>query len=866
LLRALLRLLPAEFRYDFGQAIEADVSERRSSGDRAGLWWRDIPTLAAAVVREQADTCRQDAKYALRKMRRAPGFTAVVVLILGLGIGATTAIFSVVNAVLIRPLPYPASDQLVRIAHVIGGIDQQYFSEAIFLTYAKNTQAFQGLGVWNPEATATITGQGDPEEVPALAAGLGLLPALGVEPQIGRWFSNDEQAPGGPDTVLLTAGYWQRKLGGDPRVLGRTLTVNGEPREIVGVMPANFRFSHKFEIVLPLRINTAAPGGLFTFVGLARLKPGVTLAQANADAGRILDIWFQRPGANPSGRARWRPALVPLKQDVVGDVGRALWVLLGAIGIVLLMACANVANLLLVRADARRHESAIRVALGASRTRIARQLLVEGLTVALVGGALGVGLAYAGVRLLVAFGPSNLPRLAEISIDPVVLGFAVAISVGSAILFGAIPIRKHTRPLVAGAFGAGRGASMTRERQRSQQTLVAAQLALALVLLVSAGLMIRSFQALLGVDVGFTQPEHVQTVSISIPRNVVTEPERVTRMQKEILEKVSAIPGVVSAGFTTRLPMGEPRYSSALMAEGQVDDGRTPPNRHARAVSPGLFRTQGTPLRGRDFTWTDVDEGRLVAIVSENLARELWGSPADALGKRIREYYDKESPWREVVGVAGDVHDDGVLRPAPATIYWPPHPGARLFGFPGFLARRVSIAVRTERAGTESLLEDLTQAVASVSPTLPLAQVSTLGELYRQSMARTSFTLVLLAIAAAMALLLGLSGIYGVISYAVAQRRREIGIRLALGAEPRDVRMMFVRRGLVLGSIGLAAGLVGAVGFSRLMESLVFGIPPLDPVTFAVTPAILVATAALATYLPARRASAVDPVETMRIE
>jgi hypothetical protein len=303
-----------------------------------------------------------------------------------------------------------------------------------------------------------------------------------------------------------------------------------------------------------------------------------------------------------------------------------------------------------------------------------------------------------------------------------------------------------------------------------------------------------------------------------------------------------------------------------LAAEGQVDDGRTPPNRHARIVSPGLFRTQGTPLAGRDFTWTDVYEGRLVAIVSDNLARELWGSPAAALGKRVREYYDKESPWREVVGVAGDVHDDGVHEPAPATIYWPAQPRARLFGIPGYQARRVIVAVRTERAGTESLLEDLREAVVSVSPTLPLAQVSTLDELYRQSMARTSFTLVLLAIAATMALLLGLSGIYGVISYAVSQRRREIGIRLALGAQPHEVRRLFVRRGLALGGIGLAIGLAGAVGVTRLMESLVFGIAPLDPVTFAATPVVLVAAAVLATYLPARRAAAVDPVETMRAE
>jgi putative ABC transport system permease protein len=774
----------------------------------------------------------QDFTYAVRALAKRRAFATAAILTLGLGIGATTAIFSVVNAVIVRPLPYPDSGALVRIIHVIGGIEQRYFSDAIFLTYAENTQAFEDLGVWSPGSTATITGQGEPEEVPALMASRGVLTTLGVQPDLGRWYSAAEDAPGAPDTVLLTAGYWQRRLGGDRGVLGRTLTVNGRPHEIVGVMPADFRFNREFEIVLPLRIDRGAPGSVFARMGVARLKPGVTLAQANADAGRILDIWFQRPGRNPAVRARWTPAVTPLKQDVVGDVGRTLSVLMGAIGIVLLMACANVANLVLVHADARSREAAIRAALGASRTRLARQMLVECMTLALAGCALGVALAYAGVRALVAIGPANVPRLSEVTIDGVVLGFALAIAVASALVFALL--------------------------------LVAAQLALALVLLVSAGLMIRSFQALGRVDPGFTRAADVQTFSVSIPPTVVADPERVTRMQQLILDRVSAIPGVASAALTTRMPMGSSRYSSALTAEGRPDDGRTPPNRHARLISPGLFRTQGTSLAGRDFTWTDVYEGRLVAIVSENLARELWGSPAAALGKRIREYYDKTSPWREIVGVAGDVRDDGIHQPSPATIYWPIHPGARLFGLSEYQERRLSVAMRTERAGTESLLDDVRKAVASVSPALPLAQVTTLDELQRRSMARTSFTLILLAIAATMALLLGLSGIYGVIAYAVSQRRREIGIRLALGAQPHEVRRLFVRRGLLIAGIGSAIGLVGSMGATRVMQSLLFGVSPLDPVTFAATPVVLVVAAVVATYLPARRAASVDPVETMR--
>jgi predicted permease len=687
---------------------------------------------------------------------------------------------------------------------------------------------------------------------------------------------------------MLTNGYWHRMFGGDRAVLERVLTINGRPHRIIGVMPANFRFGDEFEIVLPLRINRGAPILSFRLLGVARLKPGVTLAQANADVARILHIWFENSGVNPAVRARWAPSLRPLKQDVVGDVGRTLWVLMGTIAIVLLMACANVANLLLVRAAARRQEFAIRAALGARWTRVARQLLVESLTLAVSGGAVGVGLAYGGLRLLLAIGPSNLPRLAEISLDPVVLGFALTISLMSGLLFGLFPILKYARPRLADAIGGGgRGANLTRERQRSQQVLVAAQVALALVLLVSAGLMIRSFQALRRVDPGFTEPRRVQTFSISISATMVAEPERVTRMQHEVLHRIAAIPGVASAAFTTRLPMGSDRSSAALAVEGKVDDGRTPANRQVKVVSPGMFQTLATPLvAGRDFTWTDLYDMRDVAIISENLARELWGSPAAALGKRVREHYEARSRWREIVGVAGDVHDDGADQRPPATIYWPAQPLEELLSMSGYQSRRVSVAIRThlrqgyggqahlrqgyggqaERAGTERLLNQVREAVWSVSATLPLAQVRTLDEVYDQSMARTSFTLVMLAIAGTMALLLGVSGLYGVIAYAVSQRRREIGIRLALGAQAREIRGLFVRRGLVLAGVGVATGLGGAAGFTRFMQSLLFGVSPLDPITFTAMPVVLAAAAVLASYLPARRAVAVDPVETLRAE
>jgi putative ABC transport system permease protein len=810
-----------------------------------------------------------EARHAARTLRNQPGFAAAAVVTLALGIGATTAIFSVVNGVLINPLPYPNPDALVRIVHSIGGIEQPYFNDAIYTTYTDNTQAFEDVGVWSPGETATVTGSGAPEGVRALTASRGVLTTLGVRPGIGRWFSVADDTRGAPDMAMLTFGYWQRKFGGDPTVLERTLTINARPHQIIGVMPASFRFRDDFDIILPLRVDRGRLIPAFRLLGVARMKPGITLAQANADAARVLHVWFENFKVNPAVRPRWAPQLQSLERDVIGDIGRTLWILMSAIGVVLVMACANVANLLLVRADARRREFAIRAALGARWTRLARQLLIESLMLALLSGALGVALAYGGLRALVAIGPSNLPRLDEISLDPVVLAFALTISLFSGLLFGLFPVLKYARPRLTDAIGSGeRGGTMTRERQRSQQALVTAQVALALVLLVSAGLMIRSFQSLRGVDPGFRDAANVQTFSIAIPATIVPEPERVTRMQQQVVDKIAVIPGVASAAFTTRVPMGSDRSSSALAVEGRADDGRTPANRQLKIISPGMFQTLGTPIvAGRDFTWTDVYDLRYVAIVSENLARELWGSPEAALGGRVREYYNAKSPWREIVGVADDVYDDGADQPPPATIYWPAQPLDQLLSMStGYQSRRMTVTVRTDRAGTESLLNQVREAVWSVSPTLPLAQVRTLDEVFDRSIARTSFTLVMLAIAAAMALLLGVLGLYGVIAYAVSQQRREIGIRLALGAEPREIRGLFVRRGVIVLGIGLAVGLGGALGVTRLMESLLFGVSPLDPITFVAMPFVLAASAVLASYLPARHATAVDPIETLRVE
>jgi predicted permease len=845
---------------------EADAASRRTLGN-ATMTREDA---RAVWISRSLDDLVVDIRYAMRTLLKNPAFSLVVIATLALGIGATTAIFSVVKSVLINPLPYPEPDALVRIVHSIGGISQPFLSDAVYLTYLDNTQTLQDVGVWFPGGTAAITGHGAPEEVRTLTASRGVLTTLGVRPEIGRLFSTADDTPGTSDTVILSHGYWQERFGGDRAVLEQVLTIGGRPHQIVGVMPPDFRFGREFEIVLPLQIDRAAPIPPFRLLAVARLKAGVTLEQANDDAARILRIWLINSGqSDPVFQARYRPSLQPLKQDVVGDVGRTLWILMGAIGLVLLMACANVANLFLVRADAHRQELGIRAALGASWMRIARQLLVESLTFAVLGGAFGVVVAYLGVRALPAMAPGNLPRLSEIAMDPAILVFALTISVMSGLLFGLVPVLRVARPQFVNAIGPGRGTRVACERQGSQQTLVAVQMALALVLMVSAGLMIRTFDALRRVDPGFTLPERVQTFTISIPPTLVPWEEAVgvTRMQQAILDRIAAVPGVASTAFTTRVPMGSARTSSALTVDGRADDARTPANRHAKFVSPAAFRTLGIPLiAGRDFTWTDLYDGRHVAIVSENLARELWGSPISALGKRVREYYDEQSPWREIVGVAGDVHDDGADRPAPTTIYWPAQVDERFFGISGYQPRRITIAIRSERAGFESLLDDVRGAVWSVSGTIPLAQVRTLDDVYGESLARTSFTLVMLGIAATMAVLLGIVGIYGVMSYGVLQRRREIAIRMAIGAQASEIRRLFLRRGIVLTCVGTAIGTAAAAALTRFMGALLFGISPLDPLTFAAVPIVLSAAALLAGYLPARRATKIDPMVALRCE
>jgi predicted permease len=536
---------------------------------------------------------------------------------------------------------------------------------------------------------------------------------------------------------------------------------------------------------------------------------------------------------------------------------------MGTPGIVLLIACANVANLLLVRAEGRQHELAIRAALGAGWRDIARELLMESVALGLLGGALGLGLAYGAIRVLIAMAPTHLPRLSEVSIDPAVILFTFAIALVTGVLFGMIPVIKYAGPQIANALrGGGRTASQSRERHEARNVLVVVQVALALVLLIGSGLMIRTFQALRRVDPGF-DPKDALTLRIAIPETQVKDPDAVMQLEQGILEKVGAIPGVTSAGIATVIPGdGTGGYDQVYARDRTYQS--VPPLRRLKFVSPGLLATMGNRLiAGREFTWTDVYQRHAVAMLSENLARELWQDPKRAIGQQITA--NPKDTWREVIGVVSDEREDGVQEKAPAIAYYP----LLMNHFEGkalVVRRSVSYVVRSQRAGSQSLLADVQRAVWSLNASLPLANVRTLEEIYDKSLARTSFTLVMLAIAGAMALLIGLVGIYGVISYSVSQRRREIGIRVALGAQQRELTRLFIAHGFGLALIGVACGLAGAVALTRVLGSLLFGVNPVDPLTYTVVSIGLIAAAMVASYIPALRAMGVDPVEALRAE
>jgi predicted permease len=817
-------------------------------------------------------------KQVFRRLARAPLFATITLITLAAGVGGNTIVFSVLESVLLKPLPYPKPNELIGVWHTAPGINvlDLNMAPSNYFIYREQNKTFQDIGAYQGDSVS-ITGLAEPEQVDSLLVTDGTLPLLGIPPTLGRLFTHQDDSPGSPDTVILTYGYWRKQFAGANSAIGQSITIDGKSRQIVGVLPQRFHFLDWKDpaVILPLRWDRNKLFlGNFSYRALARLKPGVTMEQASADLARMIPI-VPRSFAAPPGfnakifdDAHIGPNLRPLKTDVVGDVGGTLWVLMGSIGMVLLIACANVANLLLVRVEGRRQELAVRSALGASPYRIARELFLESFILGLLGSVIGLGLAFAALRVLIVMAPSGIPRINEIGIDGPVLLFTFAVSILASVLFGSIPIFKYAGVrLSTGIREGGRANSGSREQHRARSVLVVVQVALALVLLICSGLMIRTFRALTHVNPGFNQEEaaHLQTFRIAVPEEQIKENESVVRMYEAMLAKISAIPGVSSVSIATQLPMDGNDSNDLVYAQDQTyAEGQIPPLRRFKFVTPGTFSTLGTPLlAGRDITWTDIYKKLPVVVISENFAREYWNSPAGALGKRIR--VASLDDWREVVGVVANVYDQGVSKNPPSEAYWPIAVD-RFEGEPTRVSRYVGFAIRSTRAGSEAFLKEVREAVWSVNPNLPLSEVHTLGYFYTRSMARTSFTLIMLAVAGGMALLLGIVGIYGVIACSVSQRVREIGIRMALGAQQQSVTGMFIRHGLILTIIGVAFGLVAAIIVMRLMSSLLFHVNPADPVTYAAVTLGLITTAFVASYLPSRRAATVDPVDALRAE
>ncbi len=820
----------------------------------------------------------RDFRLAMRSLARRPLFTGVVVLVLALGIGATTAIFTLLDAVILSPLPFDEADRLVSISHTGEGVGIQNagMCAAWHFTYEDEAEVFENLGMFGTGSSTVIVGD-EPEAIPDLGLTSGVLRALRIRPVLGRIFTPEDEDLEAPNVILLSRGYWQNRFGGDPSVVGQSIQVDGASQEIVGVLPASIQsLGVNPSIIYPFRFDRSTLFvGNIGFGSVARLKGGVTLEQAHAEAARLLPLAMEKfpggPAAEFNARARYAPDIRLLKERLVGSTANLLWILMAGVAVVLLIACANVANLLLVRADGKQTELALRAAMGATRGRIAWECIKESLLLGLLGGAGGLALGYAGLRTLVALAPTSLPRMDEVSLDGGVLLFTLLVSLFAGLFFGLFPALRQARDgLLDSLKQGGRTGSKGKERHRAQNALAASQVALAMVLLVASGLMLRSFLTLQRVDPGFRNPEDVMVMRLYVPPREVLDPAEVALTHERIARRLEQVQGVTSVGIATSIPMHGFTNVNPLFIEGLDYSGdQTPTQRRHKWIGEGLLETLQIPLvAGRAFTWQDIHDRIPAVLVSENLAREYWGSPQAALGQRVAARPDPPR-WHEIIGVVANVRDDGLAADPPAMLYWPQVTLAFWEGQPPDQIatwRSASYAIRGPRVGTARFLDEIRAAVREVNPNLPLVRVATLDDLTTQSIARTSFTLVLLGVASGVALLLGLVGVYGVISYSVTQRTAELGMRMALGARTEDVTNMVLRQGLVLSLGGLVVGLALALGLTRVMEGLLFDISPRDPVTFAMVPVVLIAVALMASYIPARRAARVDPMEALRAE
>ena len=882
---AFLHLYPADFRRRFSAsmlfAFATQAGEARSRGVPAFIWFwcRSLAHLVVFGLAERVSFghragawlagLRNDLTHAARRLRHSPGFALATVITLALGIGATTAIYSVVHGVVLNPLPYPQAERLVALRHAAPGVGLGVMgvSHGTYVHYREYNASLEAITVYTPTSFALLR-DGESTRVPGAMVSQDFFEIfLDGPPALGRALDDADQEPGAPGVTMISNELWRQRFGTDPGVIGLAVQVDGVPLEVVGVLPADFDVpSTETQLWLPQRIDPQEVNlGGFGRFGVARLSPGVSVEQSQAELQRLIPTMSER--FNPVAfdlivtSGRLTAMVAPLKEIVVGDVERMLWILMGTVVFVLGVACANVANLFLVRAESQRRESAVRAALGAGWAQIVRHHLAESLVLGLSGGVLGVLLAMAGVGWLVRWGPDAIPRLHEVGIHPPILAFAATLSVGASLLFSLIPIlRRGQGALAAGIRDGGRGATHSRARHRARNALVVAQISLALVLLIGAGLMVRTFQHLRSIEPGFDAGSSL-VFRVGLPEALYPERERAMQFQQQLIERLTALPGVSNVGAIACLPLDGCDGLTPVYADGvPFESGAVPPAVDVRGTTAGYFRAMRIPLiEGRPIEPDDHLRQPAAAVVSRNLAERLWPGES-AVGKRIHPDAPYEEPYT-VVGMVGDVISYGLAQEPPEILYLSflgPYPySASPYG--------LTFVVRSDTPPLE-LGDSIRATLRELDANVPLSNMRPMQAVLDQAAAPTAFAMVLLVTAGVVALLLGAIGVYGVLSYIVSQRTQEIGVRMALGAGAADVGRMVMRQGAVWTGIGIAVGLAGALALTRLMGAVLVGVDPVDPLTYGSVAAALGGIALLASWLPARRAAKVSPIVALRAD
>jgi putative ABC transport system permease protein len=793
-----------------------------------------------------------DLRYGLRQLRKAPGFTAIAVLTLGLGIGATSAIFSVLNGVMLRPLTYPEPERLMWVFEVLPKLGRFSVAPANFLDWRQQTQVFERIAAFTG-GNETLIGSEGPERIPMTSVSWNIFETVGVRPVLGRTFQQSEDLPKQNNVIILSHGMWQRRFGGDPNVVGRSVTLSGTPMTIVGVMPEGFSFpSRESEFWRPIGLDPvkSTRGGHFLAV-IGRLRPGASHAQADAEMQTIAQRLAQQYPQNSDGESA---EVINLQELVVGPVRPMLWTLMAAVGVVVLIACANVANLLLVRASVREREIAIRTALGAGRQRLVVQMLTESLVLALAGGALGILFAWLSIGPIQELGVGSIPRLLDITVDRTVLGFAILVSVLTGILFGLAPAWQASRGGIGTVLKEGGRSSSSARGHWVRSTLLVAEVALSLVLLVGAALLLRSFAKVTTMDPGF-EAEHVLAFRVALPQTAYPERHNRIALFDRLLARLQQAPGVMSAGMTQTLPMrGDYMLSVIIQGRPPAKPADTP-SANYRSVSPGYFQTLGIPLlAGRLLNERDTESSPMVAIVDQAFARRHFPDE-NPIGKGI-DIGNGTDGFYEVVGVVGDVRHDSLDRTPSPTMYAPFR--TDVFGSMWLLVRTSG-----DPQGYAGMVR---QTLREIDGSLPAFSILPLSEVVSDTVAQRRFSMLLLSLFAFLALFLAAVGLYGVVGYSVSQRTQEIGVRIAIGAQPGQVLRLVIGGGLKLALIGVVLGIGVALALASYVATLLFEVTPFDPVSYSMTAALLLAVSALASYVPARRAMSVDPLTALRQE